>query len=83
MPKKVSFFMWTAALGNILTTDNLWKCRVVALDWCCMCKKDGESIDHLLLLCHVARVVEYGIFFIWGSLGYSIPCCGSSSKLVV
>jgi hypothetical protein len=25
VPSKVSFFLWTAALGRVLTTDNLWK----------------------------------------------------------
>lgn len=25
------------------------------MDWCCMHKKSGKSIDHLLLHCEVAR----------------------------
>lgn len=71
-------FLWTSALGRILTTDNLRKCKVVVMNWCCMCKKDGESIDHLLLHCHLAReLFEYGIVITGASLGYAMPC-GSS-----
>ena len=43
-PSKVSFFLWTAVLGKVLTTDNLCKRRLIVLDWCCMCKRDGETI---------------------------------------
>jgi len=50
----VAFFVWTLALGNILTHDNLRKRSVVVIEWCCMCKKNGESIEHLLLHCEVA-----------------------------
>jgi hypothetical protein len=24
------------------------------IEWCCLCKKSGESIDHLLLHCEIA-----------------------------
>ena len=33
------------------------------VDWCCMCKKSEESIDHLLLHCEVAIV--------WDCMGHS------------
>jgi len=45
-----------AALGKILTHDNLCRRYIVVVEWCCMCKKNGESIDNLLLHCGVARV---------------------------
>lgn len=62
MPSRVDFFVWSAALGNILTTDNLRKRRCVVLDWCYLCKKNGEFVDHLLLHCEVTRVLWDEIF---------------------
>jgi hypothetical protein len=54
--------VWTAALGKILTVDNLRKRGVLVVGWCCMCKRSGESIDHLLLHCDVARDLWSAIF---------------------
>uniref|UniRef100_A0A7N2LF47 RanBP2-type domain-containing protein n=1 Tax=Quercus lobata TaxID=97700 RepID=A0A7N2LF47_QUELO len=51
---KVAFFVWTAALGKCLTIDNLRKRKVWILDWCNMCKRNGESVDHLFLHCPFA-----------------------------
>jgi hypothetical protein len=41
--------VWLAALGKILSLDNLRKKNMVLVNRCGMCKKDEESIDHLLL----------------------------------
>ena len=49
VPPRVAFFSWSASFGKILTTDNLCKRRIVVLDWCYMCKRCGESVDHPLL----------------------------------
>ena len=46
VPPQVAFFVWTAALGKILTNDNLRKRRVVLVNWC---KAEGESVDPLFL----------------------------------
>jgi hypothetical protein len=48
-PSRVMYFVWTATLGKILMLDNLKKRNVVVVGWCCMCKKSGESLDHLLI----------------------------------
>jgi hypothetical protein len=46
--------VWTTAHGKILTLDNLRKRRVIVVEWCYMCRRSGEPIDHLLLHCKVA-----------------------------
>uniref|UniRef100_A0A2N9H5P7 Reverse transcriptase domain-containing protein n=1 Tax=Fagus sylvatica TaxID=28930 RepID=A0A2N9H5P7_FAGSY len=66
VPTRVAFFTWTAALGKILTVDNLRKRRVVIVDWCCMCKDHGESVNHLLLHCSVAQELWELIFSMFG-----------------
>jgi hypothetical protein len=53
----VAFFAWSAALGKILTIDNLGKQHIIVVDRCCMCKRNGESMDYLLLHCDVAYAI--------------------------
>ena len=54
VPPRVAFFSWIASLGKILTTENLWYKGVTVVDWCFMCKKSGESVNHILLHCPIA-----------------------------
>jgi hypothetical protein len=60
--------VWTASLGKILTLDNLRKRGLTVVDWCCMCKKSGESINHLLLHCEVARTLWSVLFTLFDVL---------------
>jgi hypothetical protein len=62
----VTVFVWSTALGKILTHDNLRKRNAVVIEWCCMCKKNGESIDHLLLHCEVACDLWSYILILFG-----------------
>jgi len=59
-------YVWSAALGKILTHDNLRKKNIVVIEWCCMCKKKGKSIDHLLLHCDAARELWSFMFSLFG-----------------
>ena len=54
IPSRVAFFVWIAALRKCLTIDNLRKRKVWILNWCYMCKRNGESVDHLFLHCPLA-----------------------------
>ena len=49
IPSRVAFFVWTVALRKCLTTDNLRKRKMWILNWCYMCKRNGELVDYLFL----------------------------------
>ena len=48
------FFLWTEALGKILTFDKLRR-NIVVAEWPHMCRRSGESSDHLLIHCDISR----------------------------
>ena len=50
-PRRVSFFVWTAVWDRILTSDNLRGRGMDFVNWCIMCRSNGETVDHLLLHC--------------------------------
>jgi hypothetical protein len=53
-------------MGRILTIGNLWRRDVMVLDWCCMCKNGGETVDHLLLHYSFAREIWSMVFGLFG-----------------
>ena len=42
-PRRVLFFVWTTTWGKVLTTDHLRKRGCTIMDWCCLCRCNGES----------------------------------------
>ena len=66
VPPWVVFFSWFASLVKILTADNLCKRHVIVFDWCYMCKRRGESVDHLLLHCLIASELWSLVFCLFG-----------------
>ena len=74
------FLYLDTVLGKILTIDNLRKRNLIVINRCCLCKLDGETIDHLLLHCEIAcflvggwevalGVLLYGKWFLFASCG--------------
>uniref|UniRef100_A0A2N9FS98 Reverse transcriptase zinc-binding domain-containing protein n=1 Tax=Fagus sylvatica TaxID=28930 RepID=A0A2N9FS98_FAGSY len=66
VPHKVAFFTWLVAHGKILTIDNLRRRQICVLDWCFMCKRAGESVNHLMLHCEYAQELWSMIFCMFG-----------------
>jgi hypothetical protein len=46
--------------------DNLRWRNIVVVEWCCMRKNSGESIDHLLLHCDVAWDIWSYFYILFG-----------------
>ena len=65
VPKRVYFFLWTTARGGILTIDNLVK-NLPLVNWCCLCQRDEETVDHLLFYCKFAHALWSEVFLMFG-----------------
>lgn len=46
VPRRIVFYVWTAAWGRILTIDNLMRHNITLVNWFCMFKYCAESVDH-------------------------------------
>ena len=68
VPPRVAFFLWVTVLGKILTAENLRKRHIIIVSWCCMCKSNGESIDHPFIHCPVAQELWNAVFCTFGVL---------------
>ena len=44
------FFSCSASLDKITTTGNLQKKQIIVVDWCYVCKRCGELVDHFLFI---------------------------------
>ena len=62
---RVIFFFWTATLGKILPMDNLRNRCVIVVSCYCMCKRSGETVNHLLLQ---YKIAYNGVC--WGFVGF-------------
>jgi hypothetical protein len=54
---------WLSLTGRgvrVLTIDNLRKRNLIVINRCCLCKSDGETIDHLLH-CEIACSLWYAV----------------------
>ena len=66
VPRRVSFFVWSATWDRILIADNLMQRGYQLVGWCCLCCCAGETTSHLLLHCSFT----YGLWsFVFRSFG--------------
>nr|XP_023874114.1 uncharacterized protein LOC111986661 [Quercus suber] len=72
-PPRVSFFVWSAAWEKILTGDNLPDRGFDFVDWCIMCRCNGETVNHLLLHCDKAYQLWSWVFKSFG-INWVLPC---------
>ena len=56
METKICFFTWEATWGKILMLDQLKRRGLTFANRCFLCKRWGETVDHLLLHCAKTRV---------------------------
>ncbi|XP_022865490.1 uncharacterized protein LOC111385340 [Olea europaea var. sylvestris] len=61
LPPRVAFLLWTDMRGQVSTVDNLRRKGFYVTEWCYMCKKDGETINHLFIHCD-------GVRWLWDSI---------------
>lgn len=62
LPPRVAFLLWTVVRGRVLKAENLQTRDFCITEWCFMCMRDGETIDHLFLHCDVANLLWNEIF---------------------
>ena len=80
VPRNISFFLWAASLGKILTTDNLWKRHLLIVDWC-YTYKQGIYFSPAILLFFCKRHMVICICIVWASPGDAQICAWSFGVL--
>ena len=74
VPLWVSFFVWIATWEKILTRDILRGRGFDFVDWCIMCRCNGETVNYLLFHCEKAYQLwslffrSFGISWVWPRL---------------
>lgn len=57
-PQRFLVFAWLMLLNRILTIDNLVIKEWSMVNRCVMCKKESETVKHLILKCQVAKRIH-------------------------
>ena len=78
VPRRVSFFLWTATRDSIFTIDNLVKRNLSLVNWCYLCRCDEKTVDHLLIHCKFAHALWRSVFDVWFVVGDAKDGCFSS-----
>ena len=62
---RIAFFIWTA-LCKILTIDNLRRQGLTLVNWCCLCKKSEEIVNHLFIHCEFTSEIWHLVLVLFG-----------------
>jgi hypothetical protein len=65
-PPHIAFFTWMAALGKILMIENIRKWDFALVNWCCLCKKSEETVNHLLIHCKFTSEIWHLLLTLFG-----------------
>jgi hypothetical protein len=65
-PPCIAFFTWAVVLGKILTIDNFQRQGLTLVNWCCLCKKSEETINHPLIHCEFTSEIFHFILILFG-----------------
>ena len=71
MEPKICFFTWEATCGKILMLDQLKRRGLTFANRCFLCKRWGETVDHLLL--HCAKTSVWELLFSLFGVSWVIP----------
>jgi hypothetical protein len=66
VPPRIAFFTWTTTLGKILTIDSLRRRGLTLLNWCCLCKKSEETVNHILIHCEFTKEMWHFDLILFG-----------------
>ncbi|CAN1792638.1 Putative ribonuclease H protein At1g65750 [Linum perenne] len=69
VPTKIQGFVWMVWHGKIASIDNLQKRGMVLVNWCALCERDLESINHLFIHCSFTSSV-------WGRVSSKLSLYG-------
>jgi hypothetical protein len=61
-----AFFTWMTALDKILMIDNLRRQGLTLVNWCCLCKKSEETVNHLLIHCEFTSELWHLVLSLFG-----------------
>ena len=66
IPYKIKVFAWLVVHGKLNTCDLIQRRNphmALSPSWCVLCRKDGESVDHLLMHCEVSSKLWNQLFY--------------------
>jgi hypothetical protein len=61
----IVFFTWMVALSKILTIDNFRRQGLTLVNWCCICTKSEEIVNHFFIHCEFTSKIWHLILILF------------------